>query len=73
MLAKDAATKDFISDAHAHCKFVGFVPDAQALVEDVAVLDDGYVALDGDAAIATFLERCRTLRYWERMPTVDQT
>ena len=49
------------------------MPDAQALVEDVAVLDDGYVALDGDAAIATFLEHCRTLRYWERMPTVDQT
>ena len=73
LLAKDAAAKDFVSDAHAHCKFIGYVPEAQALLEAVVDLDDGYVALDGDAAIATFLEHCRTLRYWDRTPTVDQT
>ena len=49
------------------------MPEAQALLEAVVDLDDGYVALDGDAAIATFLEHCRTLRYWDRTPTVDQT
>ena len=73
LLAKEAAAKDFISDAHAHCKYLGYVPEAQALLEAVVDLDDGYVALDGDAAIATFLEHCRTLRYWDRTPTVDQT
>ena len=73
LLATDATTKDFISDAHAHCKYIGYTPETQALIEDVAVLDDGYIALDGNPAIATFLERCRLLRYWERTQTVDQT
>ncbi len=72
VLAKDKAAQDFVSDAHAHCKYIGFTPQAQPLVEAVAVLDDGYVALDGNAAITTFLERCRTLRYWDRTPSVDK-
>jgi catalase len=72
-LADDATTKDFISDAHAHCKFIGYTPESLALIEDNAVIDDGYVVLDGKAAIATFLERCHALRYWDRTPTVDRT
>ena len=51
LLAKDKTAQDFVSDAHAHCKYIGFTPQAQPLVEAVAVLDDGYVALDGNAAI----------------------
>ena len=32
----------------------------------LADIDDGYVALDGRAAPAAFLERCRALRHWDR-------
>ena len=73
LLAKDAAAKDFVSDAHAHCKFVGFTPAAQAFLEAVVDIDEGYVKLDGKARSRTFLEQCRTLRHWARTPHVDQT
>jgi catalase len=72
LLANEAAAKDFIGDAHAHCKFIGFVPESQALIEAVVVLDEGCVALDEEGAIVTFLEQCRSLRHWERTPAVDQ-
>jgi catalase len=72
LLTKEAAAKDFVSDAHAHCKFIGFVPDAQPLLEAVVDLDDGCIALDGQGAIVTFLEQCRALRFWERAPAVDK-
>jgi catalase len=74
LLAKEAAAKDFISDAHAHCKFIGYVPEAQPLLEDVVDLDDGCIALDGDgkAGVDAFIEQCRSLRHWVRTPTVDK-
>ena len=49
LLALDAAAKDFVTDAHAHCKFVGHVATAAALFQAAGVadlIDDGYVALD---------------------------
>ena len=50
VLAAHAPAKDFVTDAHAHCKYVGHTPSAQALLAAAGVadeLDDGYVALDG--------------------------
>ena len=52
-----------------------YSPDAVALLDAagvVAELDDGYIELDRHAAIATFIEACRDVRYWART-TVDQT
>jgi catalase len=74
LLANNPAAKDFVSDAHAHCKYIGYTPETQPLLDAAGIkeLDDGYVALGGDGAIATFLQRCRTLRYWERTPNVRQ-
>ena len=76
LLAADPAAKDFVTDAHAHCKFIAYTPDAVALLDAagvVAELDDGYIELDRRAAIATFIEACRDVRYWARTPSVDQT
>ena len=59
LLAADAAAKDFVTDAHAHCKFIAYTPDAVALLDAagvVAELDDGYIELDRRAAITTFVE-----------------
>ena len=68
-LAADPAAKDFVTDAHHHCKLIAYHPDAEPLLDAAGVLtevDEGYVALDSRAAPSTFLERCRELRYWDR-------
>jgi catalase len=68
-LAEDPVAKDFVSDAHAHAKFVAFDPAAMPLLEAAGVadqLDEGYVALDSRTAAADFLTACRDVRYWAR-------
>ena len=67
-LANDAAVRDFVADAYAHCKFIGYVGVAEPLLAAAGVqsdVDRGFVALDEEGA-AAFVERCRTLRFWER-------
>jgi catalase len=66
-LALDPAARDFVTDAHAHCKFIGYVQAAMALFDAAGVsgaMDDGYVALDD--ANGKFVEACRALRLWSR-------
>jgi catalase len=68
-LANDPAAKDFVTDAHAHGKFIAYDPAALRLLEAAGVaaeLDDGYVALERRDAVTSYIERCRAVRYWER-------
>ena len=68
-LAKQPAVKDFINDAFAHCKFIAYSPDAQALLQAAGIansLDAGCVALGSAADIDAFLTQCGQLRFWER-------
>ena len=70
-LAKDPTALDFVTDAHAHRKFVGHVAAARPLLEAAGVageIDDGYVSLDAKASFTAFVERCRDVRYWDRTP-----
>jgi catalase len=70
-LASDATAKDFVTDAHAHCKFIGYLPSAQPLFDAAGVtsqMDAGWIALDGRAAVESFIERCREVRFWDRSP-----
>jgi catalase len=74
LLAQDPAAKDFVTDAHAHCKFVAHTPEAMALFEAAGVadlIDDGYVALGGNGATA-FVEACRAVRLWAREALPDR-
>ena len=73
-LTHNAATKDFVSDAYAHCKVIGYVATALPLLEacGVAPDDDGVIALD-DNGIEEFLRRCGELRVWSREGLVHQT
>ena len=68
VLAGNAAAKDFVTDAHAHCKFIGHNEAARALFDAAGLtnsVDDGYLALDdGDAT--KFVETCRAVRFWDR-------
>jgi len=68
-LAKDPRARDFVSDAFAHCKFIGYAPSAHALFMRAGLadmLDAGCVVLDTRKAVEALLEKCSELRYWER-------
>ena len=74
LLAKDAAAKDFVSDAFGHCKLIGYGADAKTLFSEARVppeLDDGFVALAKAKDATSFVEACRALRFWPRELTVD--
>ena len=76
LLAADATAKDFVTDAHAHCKFIAYTPDAAALLDAAGVtadIDDGYTVLAKGTAAADFIESCRNVRFWARARAVDQT
>jgi catalase len=70
-LAHQPVARDFVSDAYAHCKFVGYVDDAAPLFATAGLgdrLDDGFLRIGrGGAAAADFLGRCAELRYWQRL------
>ena len=72
-LAKDATARDFVADAVAHLKFIGYVKAAMPLFEKAGVAesrDDGFIALDGPDACSKFLMACRQLRFWARAASV---
>ncbi|NKJ42218.1 catalase [Novosphingobium sp. SG720] len=74
LLARDAAAKDFVTDAFAHCKFIGFSAQAETLLVAAGVaglLDEACLPLDVTEDATAFITACRTLRYWPRELAVD--
>ena len=72
-LTGEAAARDFVADAFAHCKFIGFTPGALPLLAKVGIdpeTDEGLIGLDGPKSIASFIESCRKLRLWSREASV---
>jgi catalase len=68
-LLKNAAAKDFVSDAFAHLKFIAYVGAAMPLFDKVGIaadLDEGCFLLDGGKAPTEFVAACRKLRRWDR-------
>ena len=73
-LAADAAAKDFVSDAFAHCKFIGITAEAEAIFAAAGLaddLDEACIALTKAGDASTFIEACRALRHWPRELKVD--
>jgi catalase len=69
-LARQPAARDFVADAVAHKKFIAYSPAAEPLLRKfggLEELDDGFIVLKGGAEAVSFLEKCRRLRYWDRM------
>lgn len=67
-LAVRSTAKDFVSDAFAHHKFVGYNAASRPLLEAAGVadlLDAGCVKVTKSTA-TTFVKKCGALRYWER-------
>jgi catalase len=71
-LANHPAARDFVTDAYAHAKFIGYTDAATPLFTAVGLgdkLDDGFIAIDAGNT-GDFLSRCVPLRYWDRpVPT----
>jgi catalase len=68
-LTGEAAARDFVADAFAHCKFIGFVPTAAPLFIKAGIpldADEGLIPLDDKASVDAFVQSCRKLRLWGR-------
>ena len=68
-LLKLAPARDFVSDAYAHYKFVGFSAPAAKLFAKVGLpddLDDGFLTLDSADEVDDFVAALADLRFWDR-------
>jgi catalase len=73
LLAKEAAARDFVADAFAHAKFIGYVEAAAPLLKKAGIYesrDEGCLALDRRGGPQKFIEACRQLRFWKREAAV---
>jgi catalase len=68
-LAREPAARDFVTDAYAHYKFIGYTSDAAPLLGATGVSelrDGGFIELGSNGSAEGFLTACRQLRFWER-------
>lgn len=74
-LARDKSAKDFVSDAFAHCKFIGYTSAAELLLTKAGIsadeFDEGMVQLEGPQDVPAFLALCGQLRHWARELMID--
>ena len=71
-LGAHPAAKDFVTDAHAHCKVIGYSPPATALFDAaglIRLVDAGYVELSSRTSPTGLLDSCRGGRIWARDKT----
>ena len=72
-LVKEATARDFVADAFAHCKYIGYAAAAMPLLEKAGIaadLDEGTVALATAKDVSAFFEDLGKLRVWGREPSV---
>jgi catalase len=71
-IADQPAARDFVTDAYAHCKFIGHTAAAASLFDATGLadkLDDGILALGNHGSVDTFFDACSQLRFWPREAT----
>jgi catalase len=72
-LVKESTARDFVADAFAHCKFIGYVEAAAPLLEKAGIadnLDEGCIPLAAAKDVAVFIGGLGKLRVWGREPSV---
>ena len=73
-LVQEATARDFVADAFAHCKFIGYVDAALPLLEKAGIaeadFDEGLLAIASSKAAAGFVGKLGDLRMWDREPKV---
>jgi catalase len=74
LLSRDAPAKDFVTDAFAHCKFIGVGAGAEPLFAAAGIaedLDEACLPLSKATDAGAFIEACAALRHWPRELKVD--
>ncbi len=73
-LVQESTARDFVADAYAHCKFIGYVDAALPLLQKAGIssddLDEGCVVLAAAKDAKAFVESLGKLRVWGREPNV---
>ncbi len=71
----ESTASDFVADAYAHCKFIGFVAAAEPIFAKagIASLDEGCIALANSKDVTDFVKRLGELRLWWREPLVKMS
>ncbi|WP_159009084.1 catalase [Bradyrhizobium sp. S69] len=73
-LLQESAARDFVADAFAHCKFIGYVEPALPLFEKAGVatddFDEGCIAIASAKDVRSFVAGLAKLRVWGREPNV---
>ncbi|HEU4805886.1 MAG TPA: catalase [Nitrobacter sp.] len=69
-LVQESTARDFVADAFAHCKFIGYVQAAMPLLEKAGILaedlDEGCISIDSAKDAKAFIEGLGLLRIWSR-------
>jgi catalase len=73
-LVQESTARDFVADAFAHCKFIGYVEAAAPLFAKAGIieddLDEGIIKLTSAKDAAGFVGELGKLRIWAREPNV---
>ena len=74
-LVQQSTARDFVADAFAHCKFIGYVETVMPLFEKAGIadqLDEGVIALKRPKDVAGFVKTLGKLRLWSREVGVNR-
>jgi len=73
-LLQESTARDFVADAFAHCKFIGYVETALPLLQKSGIssddLDEGCITIDSAKDAKAFVDGLGMLRVWGREPNV---
>ena len=74
LLSRDVAAKQFVTDAFAHCKYIGIGAEAEPIFIAAGIaddLDEACLPLGKAADAKKLIEACRDLRFWPREMNVE--
>ncbi len=72
-LLQELTARDFVADAFAHCKFIGYVEAVMPLFQKIGIagdLDEGCIPLKSARDVTGFVTALGQLRNWDREPKV---
>ncbi len=72
-LLKESTARDFVADAFAHCKFIGYSASVLPLFEKAGIadnIDEGVILLTEAKDVAPFIAELGRMRLWAREPNV---
>jgi catalase len=69
ILVNDPAARDFVADAFAQSKYIGYSEATKPFLMNVLgadKLDEGFIAIRNAMDASKFIQKCRKLRFWDR-------